>query len=273
MILPSAVSDWPCLVPGRRGIAPGPLLSMAVAAMRRARPRSQRLINHNCFNSINDVFRARSEPSLKYREFVGVFLIVMAGPARGRSRRATPFRAALPCLALIALSGLRRRRRPSRPTCSARRARARSTHAGFAAAPDHGGRQRQDRDAANSAAAARQRHRHAGAVADRADPALRPAGRERRLGLRLRLAQPQAQEAEILSGAGQAEAAGRSRQSAAADCVEHAAAAFDPAVGDPPTRRRSRRRWPAPWSASRRASGSGSTTIRSARSAIMPAAS
>ena len=42
---------------------------------------------------------------------------------------------------------------------------------------------------------------------------------------------------------------------------------------NPPTRRRSRRRWPAPWSASRRASGSRSTTIRSARSAITPAAS
>ena len=41
----------------------------------------------------------------------------------------------------------------------------------------------------------------------------------------------------------------------------------------PPTRRRCRRRWRAPWSASRRASASRSTTIRSARSAIMPAAS
>ena len=34
----------------------------------------------------------------------GIF-IVMAGPARGRSRRARLFRAALPCLALIALTG------------------------------------------------------------------------------------------------------------------------------------------------------------------------
>ena len=57
---------------------------------------------------------------------------------------------------------------------------------------------------------------HAGAVAHRSDPELRPAGRERRLKLRLRLAQPQAPEAEILSGPGQAETADRSRQSAAA---------------------------------------------------------
>ena len=34
-----------------------------------------------------------------------------------------------------------------------------------------------------------------------------------------------------------------------------AAAAVDPAIGDPPTRRRCRRRWPAPSTASRRASG------------------
>ena len=54
---------------------------------------------------------------------------------------------------------------------------------------------------------------------------------------------------------------------------EIAVAVVDPAVRDPPTRRRCRRRWPAPWSASRRASASRSMTIRSARSAIMPAAS
>ena len=46
----------------------------------------------------------------------------MAGPARGRSRRARVFRAALPCLALIALREPRRDRKPSRRTCSAPRA-------------------------------------------------------------------------------------------------------------------------------------------------------
>src|SRR5215207_6728500 len=37
--------------------------------------------------------------------FVGVFFNVMAGPASGRNSRARVFRAALPCLALIALTG------------------------------------------------------------------------------------------------------------------------------------------------------------------------
>src|SRR6478609_10525920 len=36
MIWSSAVSGWPYLLPGRRGIAPGPLLSMARLTMRRA---------------------------------------------------------------------------------------------------------------------------------------------------------------------------------------------------------------------------------------------
>ena len=45
---------------GGIGSAPGILLSTARSAMRRAAPGSQRLINHNCFNSINDVFRAGS---------------------------------------------------------------------------------------------------------------------------------------------------------------------------------------------------------------------
>jgi hypothetical protein len=83
-----------------------PLLSTAAAARRRGRGGSQRLINHNCFNSINDVFReprlARAEPGRQAYEFVGVFFIVMSGPARGRHKRVTLLRAALPCLALIA---------------------------------------------------------------------------------------------------------------------------------------------------------------------------
>ena len=99
--------------------------------------------------------------------------------------------------------------------------------AGFATAPDRG---RGERSAQQSEAAG-QRHEQARAVADRADPEIRSAGRERRSQFRLRFAQPQAQEAEILSGAGEAETADRSRQPAAADCVEHAAAAIDPVLG------------------------------------------
>src|SRR5258705_9806497 len=42
---------------------------------------------------------------MKYLFLLGYFFIVMAGPAMGRNSRARIFRAALPCLALIALTG------------------------------------------------------------------------------------------------------------------------------------------------------------------------
>jgi hypothetical protein len=45
---------------------------------------------------------ARVEPCRQAYEFVGVFFIVISGPARGRRRRAIVLRALLPCLALIA---------------------------------------------------------------------------------------------------------------------------------------------------------------------------
>jgi len=53
--------------------APGPLHSTARAVMRRAPSRSQRLINHNCFNSINDVFRGIRGSSIKYLTLLGYF--------------------------------------------------------------------------------------------------------------------------------------------------------------------------------------------------------
>ena len=171
--------------------------------------------------------RGRSGRINQVSVFVGVFLIVRAGPATGRNSRARVFRAALPCLALIALIGNRSASANRHAGPVQRDAHQPGDIAGFAAAPDRGGGER----SAQQSEAAGQRHEQARAVADRADPEIRPAGRERRRQFRLRLAQPQAQEAEILSGAGEAEAAGRSRQSAAADCVEHAAAAFDPALG------------------------------------------
>src|SRR5436305_5020149 len=67
---------------------------------------SQRLINHNCFNSINDDFRRASAPPGTRRHvfgFVGVFSAVMSGPATGRRKRVTALRVFLPCLALTAL--------------------------------------------------------------------------------------------------------------------------------------------------------------------------
>jgi hypothetical protein len=38
-----------------------------------AAPGSQRVINHNCFNSINDVFRTTAKPSRKYLTLLEYF--------------------------------------------------------------------------------------------------------------------------------------------------------------------------------------------------------
>ena len=126
--------------------------------------------------------------------------------------------------------------------------------AGFAAAQGQP-RRRQHRRCRQRRQAPRQGQ--AGAVADRPDSDLRPSRRQRRVRLRLRLAQSHAQETETLSGSGQAEAAAGSRQPGAGDDwtgrTDECGCRFR--RPRPPTRRRSRRRWPARWSASRRASG------------------
>ena len=230
---------------------PGPSLARPILRCD-ARGRSQRLINHNCFNSINDVFRrcsCRAGTVGKRMNSLGYF-IVMSGPARGRGRRATIFRALLPCLVLIALdaaSGAGPDPHP-RPVPSGPRRLRRA--AGFAAAQER--RQRRRPPTAMPAViptTGSARRGPAGAVADRPDPDLRPARRQRRLRLRLRLAQPHAQEAEILSGPGQAEAAARSRLAAAriaAGRTPPASCACRCRRPRPPTRRRCRRRWPAP---------------------------
>ena len=240
--------------------------------MRRGPVRSQRLINHNCFNSINDVFRdALGARPYKYLTLLEYFHRD-GGSSKGPTAGARSIlRAALPCLALIALERNRRARPnrhagpvppdPQQPDLGA----------GFAAAPDRRRDQRPPLDDRQRAARLRDKDT-AGAVAHRADPDLRPARRQRRVELGLRLAQPQAQEAEILSGPGEAETAAGPRHARAASCRTRRCG-FRCRRRKPPTRRRSRRRWPAPWSASPRASGSRSTTIRSARSAITPAAS
>ena len=236
--------------------------------MRRARRRSQRLINHNCFNSINDVIlRALGAQSsicfcwsISCREGEA-----SNGPEQPRARLSR--RLAVPCAdGAIGNRSESANRHVGPVQFNAHQP---GDVAGFAAAPDRGGGER----SAQQSEAAGQRQEQARAVADRADPEIRSAGRERRRRFRLRLAQPQAQETEILSGAGEAEAAGRSRQSTAADRVEHAAAAFDSSVGVGAQDAAPARAWRARWWGSRRASACGSTTIRSARSAITPAAS
>ena len=95
---PSAVSDWPCR--SREGIA-GPLLSTA-SGEGDAGASPQRPINHNCFNSINDVFAGLANASDKCHEFVGVFPS-WGWVQQGAEQGARPRRALLPCLALTAL--------------------------------------------------------------------------------------------------------------------------------------------------------------------------
>src|SRR6478752_9662310 len=208
------------------GRGPGPLHSMAPPAMRRARRRSQRLINHNCFNSINHVIlRALGAQS-------SICFCWSNSCREGQaSKRPEQPRARLSrCFAVPCADGA-----IGNPSESANRhagpvqfnAHQPGDLAGFAAAPDCRGGKR----SAQQSEAAGQRQEQARAVADRKDPEIRPAGRERRGRFRLRLAQPQAPETEILSRAGEAEAAGWSWQPTAADRVEHGAAAFDSSVG------------------------------------------
>ena len=130
----------------------------------------------------------------------------MAGPAMGRNSRARVFRAALPCLALIVLTGTAAQAQTVTPDLFS------PTRTSQVTSPDSPLRRTaaEANDPLNSPKL-QEATRQARAVADRPDPEIRPAGRERRRQFRLQLAQPQAQETEILSGAGEAEAAGRSR--------------------------------------------------------------
>src|SRR4029453_14410827 len=65
MILPSAVSDWSCRTSREEGCRPGHSLARPAGAGD-ARECLQPVINHNCFNSINDVFACRWNASDKY---------------------------------------------------------------------------------------------------------------------------------------------------------------------------------------------------------------
>ena len=213
---------------------PGPSLAWPVRRCDARGPALNGSLTIIVLTPLTTCSRGRSGRINQVSVFVGVFLIVRAGPATGRSRRARVFRAALPCLALIALTGTAAQAQTVTPDLFS------PTRASQVTSPDSPLRRTaaEANDPLNSPKL-QDAQGQARAVADRPDPEIRPAGRERRRRFRLRLAQPQAQEAEILSRAGEAEAAGRSRQSTAADRVEHAAAAFDAAVGDRATRRRS----------------------------------
>ena len=140
---------------------------------------------------------------------------MVAGPARGRTRRATTVRALLPCLALSALGGTLVHAQTLTPDML------RPVRGGLVAPQDSPlrptpGQTAQGRARSHERSAAVQ-PRYAGAVACRQDSDLWPSRRQRRFRVRLRLAQPQAQEAEILSRPGQAEAAARARHARAGD--------------------------------------------------------
>ena len=234
---------------------PRPLLSTADFAMRRGAP----VLNGSltiivltplttfsasaCSRAWNPVGKRMNSLEYFYRD-VGS----SKGPPQARDR----FTRALPCLALIAFDGTLAQAQTLTPDLF------RPARDGFVSPQDSPLRRtsehhrRQDRRCRQRRAAARQGH--ARAVADRPDSDLRPSRRQRRIRLRLRLAQPHAQEAETLSGPGQAETAAGSRQPAAPAADPNGRCGCRSRRPRPPTRRRSRRRWPAPWSASRRAS-------------------
>lgn len=77
------------------------VLSRLCRRKRRRRPRPQRLINHNCFNSINDVcgdpLMGLSCKTMNLLEFS----IVMSGLATGRRHSALFLRAVLACASLL----------------------------------------------------------------------------------------------------------------------------------------------------------------------------
>ena len=198
---------------------------------------------------------------------------MMSGPARGRRRRVRVLRALLPCLALIAFDGTSSQRPDrSRRTCSARPATA-SCRRRIRRCAGPRRVQRPHRRCRQRRAAARQGP--AGAVADRADPDLRPSRRQRRVRIPATTRSTARARSRNSIRARPSRSRRRSRQPAAAAIAgsERTGAAVDPAVGD-----RQQDADPAGdgrhgGRASRRASGSRSTTIRSARSAITPAAS
>src|SRR5262249_51240753 len=115
----SAVVGLPSMVPGA-GSLPGLPLSTARRVRRRGSCRLQRVINHNCFNSIKDFFPSACfsggrEMFCEVRELVEFFLIVAAGPERGGAWRACALRAAFACLVPIALDGPAARAQPITP--------------------------------------------------------------------------------------------------------------------------------------------------------------
>src|SRR5882724_6588309 len=221
-------------------VSPEPLLSMAGPSMR-PRGGPQPPINHNCFNSINDVFHrgalARGwNPSFKRMIWLGYFYRDLgSGKGPPQARKVLARGVAMPRTGPRAgCVGCALRPGPdAHHGIAASRPRRLRVAAGISPAPnqraDRRCDQRYDRRCRQRRRASRQGY--ARAVADRQYPDLWPSRRQRRIHFRLRLTQSHAQEAKILSRPGPAEAAAGSRQPRAGG-FDGAAAVVGPAIRD-----------------------------------------
>ena len=131
MILPPAVSNWPYLIPmgqGEEVCRSGSLLARPLVRCD-TRGGCQLPINHNCFNSINHVFRRkRGNGAGKTPDFAGLIFIVMSGPQPAAVKGVTASGALSACLALIVLDYIlalaqarfyRNKKQIGRPACAA----------------------------------------------------------------------------------------------------------------------------------------------------------
>ncbi len=214
---------------------------MAPSAMRRGGPALNVSLTIIVLTPLTTFFarvRACAEPRRQAYEFVGVFLIVMPGPAWGRHKRAMTFRALLPCVGLIAFGATSARAQSLTPNLF------NPVQNGFVAPQDLPLRrtinqtvsQTIDKTGEDADAREASRQGRTRAFPHRQHSDLRPARRQWCGGFRIRLAQPHAQETETLSRTGEAETVARSRQPRAArpagDADRCAAAAVDSAVRD-----------------------------------------
>ena len=234
--------------------------------MRRAKARSQRLINHNCFNSINDVLPGTLGAYRSSACFCWSISDRDGGASNGPEQpRARPWRGlAVPCA--------------DRPR---NRGEIANRHTGLVQLNAH-----QPADVAGFAHCAGPRRRRTIRSIVRSCRTVtsrrhRGSDRSRNTVCRPRAVQPipaticstaSARSPNTIRGR-----PGQSRRSVPVVLRRRLprirGCGFRFLRRSRRTKRRSRRRWRARWWGSRRASASGSTTIRSARSAITPAAS
>ena len=175
------------------------------------------------------------------------------GSSKGPEQARALFRALLPCLALIASVGTAAHAQTVTPDLFSPDPRpARSPTPDLAAAPDRGGGE-PIRSTIRGCSATRSRAARRRASARSRPTACRPPAAPQPPATTRSTASARSRNI-IRARPGRKPPIGPGSRRAG-HRIERAAAALDPAVGDRPTRRRCRRRWPAPCSASRRASG------------------